>query len=425
MTTDKVALRHQAMIYGPVAVLCLLAFVLAYQFIQPAPPTRVVIATGGTDGAYYGFAQRYAAYLQQEGIELVVRPSAGSTENVALLERGEVDLALIQGGTPAGQPDSPLRSLGSLYYEPLWLFHRHELNIDRLPDLAGLRIAVGIPGSGTRTLVSRLLEDNGLAADAPGILALGGEAAVTALIDGQADAIFMVTSASSPLIRRLLEDPRVALASMRRAAAYVRRYPFLTSLTLPEGAVDLARNIPSRDATLLAPAANLVATSALHPAIAGLILQAAEAVHRDGGWFESSGRFPANRLLAFPLSAEAARYYRDGPPFLQRYLPFWAASLIDRLKVMLVPLLVLLFPLLKIMPPVYTWRMRARVYRWYRELGAIDTRMQRTQPAAPAALRAELDRIEREVKGINVPLSFAAQLYDLRQHIDLVRQRLE
>ncbi len=423
MSSDRNPVKHQLSIYGPAALLVALAFLLAMQFIKPAPPKRVVMATGQADGAYHAFARRYAEHLAREGIELVLRESAGSIENLALLRSGEVALALVQGGVDDAATDpAGLRSLGSVYYEPLWVFHRADIAPRQLRELGGHRLAVGPEGSGTRALVSRLLRENGVDSD-DGWRDLGGGMAADALIAGEVDAIFLVTSAENASVQRLLYDSQVRLFDVTRADAYARRHRFLTSLLLPEGAVDLATNIPDGPRHLLAPAANLVVHPDLHPAIIDLLLQAASEVHRRGGWFEGQDEFPMPDLLAFPLHKEAERYYEHGPPFLQRYLPFWAASLVDRLKVMLLPLLMLLFPLLKIMPPIYSWRMRARVYRWYDELEQAEQRLADGEHAY-AGVEAELDRIESEVRQVEVPLSFTDRLYELRQHIDLVRRRM-
>ena len=411
-------------VYGPAALLVLVAFGIGLYFVKPAPPTRLVMATGSPAGAYHAFGERYAELLAAEGITLELRNTAGSVENIGLLASGAVEVALVQGGTVPEGMDGGLHSLGSVFFEPLWLFHRAGLALDRLPALAGRRVAVGAPGSGTRVLVERLLTDNGVR-DTAVMLPLSGTEAVDALAAGEVDAVFLVTSADSGLVARLLREPGVELASLERAHAYARRYRYLSSLTLPEGAIDLAANVPPREVRLLAPAANLVGSAELHPALVNLLLQAAERVHGSGGWFEAPGQFPANAYLELPLGEEAARYYRFGPPFLQRYLPFWAASLLDRLKVMLLPLLVLMFPLFKIMPPLYQWRMRARVYRWYRELEAVDDVADAIDSETRRGeLLAELERIEHDVREVKVPLSFTGQLYHLREHIHLVRQRL-
>lgn len=412
----------QVKIYAPAVVAVLVGFFVAVQFIKPAPPDTVVIASGGETGAYHAFAKAYAQRLRDEGIELKIVNTAGSIENIALLRDSKVDVAFVQGGVEVPQQDETLRSLGSLYFEPLWLFVREGVELKRLNAMTRLKIAVGKPGSGTRALVSRLLADNGVAEQ--NWSELGGDEAAQALLEGELDAAFFVSSTRSKTIQQLLANERVRAVDFERADAYAKRYRFLTSVELPEGAMDLQKNIPAQPIRLVAPAANLVMHPDLHPAVIDLLLQAATAAHADGEWFEQRGQFPQNDLLAFPLAKEAERYYRHGPPLLQRYLPFWAASLIDRIKVMLLPLVLMLIPLIKVMPPLYTWRMRSRVYRWYEELEHVDLEIARpgfdTQ-----ALAAELDRIEDDVREVNVPLSFADQLYHLRQHIDLVRRRLD
>jgi len=416
-------MMHLLKIYAPATLLVLLGFAVAFQFIKPAPPDRVLMASGGEQGAYHAFAKTYAQRLAAEGIELQIVNTAGSVENIALLRSGRVDVAMVQGGIEDDGQGEELHSLGSLYFEPLWLFKRTGLEIDRLPQLQGKGVAIGQEGSGTQALVKRLLSDNGLKTDSPKLHRLGGDAAAKALLAGQVDAAFFVSSARSELVSLLLRAPDIELVSFERADAYARRYRFLSSLELPEGVVDLHQNIPPSRVKLLAPAANLVVNADIHPAVIDLLLQAAEQAHAEGDWFEERGQFPQDALLAYPLAKEAKRYYRHGPPFLQRYLPFWAASLIDRLKVMLLPLVLMLLPLLRIMPPIYTWRMRSRVYRWYEQLEQVDLQLVK-QDADRQALAAELDRIENDVRGVHVPLSFADRLYHLRQHIDLVRQRL-
>jgi TRAP transporter TAXI family solute receptor len=423
---DRNPAKHQIKFFAPAALLVIGAFVLAFQFVKPAPPRHLVMATGNVDGAYHAFATRYAEYFAGEGIELELRPSAGSIENLQLLRNGEVEIALVQGGVEpldeTTQAGDGLRSLGSVYYEPMWLFHRRDQPIRDLRDLAGRKIAAGPAGSGTRALVSELLRANGVA-DKVTVTDLGGQVAADALVAGEVDAAFMVISAQSPLVESLLRQPGIVLADFARADAYTRRYRFLNALELPEGALDLGDNIPGSRVRLLAPAANLVMHPELHPAVVDLMLLAASKVHGEGGWFEQRGQFPQPELLAYPLSDEAERFYEHGPPLLQRFLPFWAASLVDRLKVMLLPLLVLLFPLFKVMPPIYTWRMRARVYRWYDELEQAEEGL-----AAGRVDRewvfGELDRIEAEVRQVKVPLSFTDQLYHLRQHIELVRSQV-
>ena len=242
---------------------------------------------------------------------------------------------------------------------------------------------------------------------------------------GTLDAAFFVSSPQGEIVRNLLHSGKTEPVNFERAEAYARRYSFLTSLLLPEGSEDLASNLPDRDLHLLAVTASLVNREELHPAVIGLLMQVLEEVHGKGGWFEEPGEFPTPDYLSFPLSPQAARYYKNGPPFLQRYLPFWAASFLDRMKIMILPLLGLMLPMFKIVPPLYRWRMRSRIYRWYEQLEAVDTRAANDPEADLPKLLKQLDAMEQEVRDIKVPLSFSDQLYHLRLHIDFVSRRVK
>ena len=302
-------------------------------------------------------------------------------------------------------------ALASVYFEPLWVFHRRDVMLARLSDLRGKRIAIDQEGSGTRAIALQLLQDNAITAIQADVVSLGTQAAAGALRRGELDAMFVVASPQASVVRELLTAEDVALLHFHRAEAYTRLHHFLSSVRLPEGVVDLAQNIPSHPITLLAPTATLVAGPHFHPALVDRLLQAATQVHGRGGLFEQPGEFPSPRFVDFPLSAKAKRYFESGPPFLQRYLPFWAADLIDRLWVMLVPLVALLLPFIRILPPVYEWRVRSRIYRWYRELLAIRAEElgELSQTQYETYIRA-LDRIEDEVAKISVPLAYAGQL---------------
>ena len=411
--------------FGPAIALTLIGFIIAWQFVNPAPPHTITIATGQADGAYYLFAERYREILAEASVTLEIRKTAGSLENLRLLEAGEVDLAFFQGGSGISTADDDITALGSLYYEPLWVFYRHPEVARRLTDFQGKRLATGAAGSGTRELVRALLEDNRIDSPADKLQALGGKAAARALRQDAADAAFFVASPRSPLIQELLHDKTIRLMSFTRAAAYTDLNHALAAVTLPEGVIDLQANIPPQDVALLASTANLIARDDFHPALVSLLLQAATRVHGGGGLFEKPGEFPNARHVDFPLNKDARRFYRHGPPFLQRYLPFWTANLVDRMMIMLVPLLTILVPLVKVMPPTYRWQVRRKIYRWYHELHAIDIQHPDQASAAELAeLLQRLDVIEEEVRKVKVPLSYSDELYNLRLHIGMLRNRL-
>ena len=412
--------------FGSAALLTLVGFVIAWQFVNPAPPHTLVIASGQTDGAYYLFAKRYQQRLAQDGITLEIRATAGSVENLELLRNNAVDLAFVQGGTSTTAAADTLTSLGSLYYEPLWVFYRGEKTLSRINQLQSMPIAIGKPGSGTHAIARQLLADNAMDTGTDTLRPLGGSAGAQALLQGDVEALFLVASPEAPLVQELLRRQDIRLMSFARAAAYTRLHRYLSAVTLPEGVIDLQENLPPHDTVLLAATANMVVREDFHPALVSLLLQAATRTQSADGLFEKPGSFPNSANLEFTLNENARRFYKFGPPFLQRYLPFWTASLIDRLKIMLVPLLTLLLPLVKIMPPMYRWRVRKKIYRWYRELQLLDDGAHtRPSTAHRTELIKKLDNLEEEVRNVSVPLSYADELYSLRLHIGLVRDNLQ
>ena len=409
-----------------------IGFVIAFQFVQPAPPNKIVITTGSDAGAYYAYAGRYAAILARNGITLEVRTSAGSLQNIERLENDEAQVGFVQGGViePKGDPDddesdSQLLSLGSVFFEPVWVFYRGDRRIDRLTDLKGKHIAIGQEGSGVRQLAQQLLRANDIN---PGdhLLPLSGLKAAEELQQGRIEAAFIIAAENAPVVQVLLRSPGVKVMSFAQADAYQRRFPFLTRLTLPQGVADLVRDYPPHDVTLLAPTANLVVRDDLHPALQSLLLQAATEVHGRAGFFQRAGEFPAYKDRLLPLSPEAARYFKSGPPFLQRYLPFWLAVLIDRLIVLLIPVFALLIPLLKVAPAIYSWRVRSKVFRCYGELKYLEEDLkQRFDAAKLKEYRSRLDVLDEEARGLKVPLAFTDLVYTLRVHVNLVRQTLK
>lgn len=414
-------------IYVPITLLIVAGFVVTWQFVDPAPPKTITIATGATDGAYHDFAERYAKELSTKGLQLKLRPTAGAGETLALINnpKSGVDIAFVQGGIgdPFGAPD--LMSLASVFLEPLWVFVRTDGQPRRLTELKGKRIAIGAPGSGTRVLAKTLLVASGIDDENSVFQSIGGAAAARALRAGEIDAAFFVTARLSKTVTDLIRDPAIRILDFDRAEAYTRHYLYLTKLSLPEGLLALDADIPPRPIDLVAPTAALVARKDLHPAIVDLVLGAASAVHRKDSLFSGAGAFPSANFVDFPLSDDARRYFKSGPTFLRRVLPFWAAVLVERLLIMLVPLITIMIPLFKIAPPAYRWGVRRKIYRWYKELRDLEARVEKApRESDPAAIAAELDRIQRQVGHLKVPLSYAEQLYDLRLHIGFVKQLL-
>jgi len=411
---------------APAVAIIAAAFGITMLFVKPAPPRQLTIAVAPEEGGSRYYARRYQEILKRNGITLNIRETAGSLTNVKLLAAADstVDVAFVQSGTAGGEQAANVVSLGSVNYVPLWVFYRGD-PIEDVRDLRGRRIAVGGAESGTRALALTLLAAAGADKPPTQLVPDEREAAIEELKRGEIDAVFLVSPADAPSIKKLAAAAGIRLLSFNRADAYSRRFPWLAKLILPRGVFDLATDVPDRDVVLLSPTLNLLARDSLHPALAYLLLRAATQVHGGSGMLTRSREFPAPREAGFPLSSEATRYYQAGVPFLQRYLPFWAANLVDRLWVMLVPIIAVVVPLGRAVPAFYRWRVRSRVFRWYARLKQIELQLEQDpgRESLDEMLR-RLDDTERAVNLIPTPLAYAENLYFFREHVDVVRRRI-
>jgi TRAP transporter TAXI family solute receptor len=414
----------------PTVILIAAAVVAAYIIIDPTPPKQVSLGTGQPNSAYVNIGKKYQAAMSKHGIAVTLKESQGSAENLQELNQGKVDIAFVQSGSTneAEAERRGLISLGSLFMEPLWLFTRDNKKITQLTQLKGLKINFGPEGSGVPRLFRQVLDVNGIGPNEVHSGDLANTPATVELLEGRIDGLVFAAAPDDPLIQMLLQTPGIRLFDFTQAEAYTRRLPFLSHVTLPRGIVDLGRDLPSRDYQLIAPTATLVAREDLHPALVDLFVQAAARIHGGAGWFQQQGMFPSPRYTEIPVAPEAAKFYKDGPPFLQRYMNFWLATFFDRMWVLVVALGALILPLSKIVPPLYVWRIRSRVYRWYGQLRTVEQALDEAPEAERKQVGEEqlkrLHEIEERVNEISVPLSFADEFYGLRSHINFVRQRI-
>jgi TRAP transporter TAXI family solute receptor len=408
------------------ALLALAAWVFA-RLAPPAVPRTLTLSTGPADGAYHAAGLRYRALLAHYGIALELRPSAGAAENLDRL-RGPADapdaveVAFVQSGL-ANEDNAPgLVSLGAMFYEPIWLFYRGERTVERISELRGRRVAIGRPGSGTHAVGSAIVRDNGLAEPPTTLVEVGGTEAARALIAGEVDAVFAVAALETPAIQQLLTAPGVRPMNMRRADAYIRRLPYLRKLELPEGVVDLSRDLPPQPLTLVAATADLVAREGLHPVLVDLLLGAAREVHSDPSLLAPAGSFPTPFDHLLPLASDAERFYKERPSFLRRVLPFWAAVWLERSLYILLPLLALAIPVVSYLPQVYAWRIRDKIHRWYGELYLLERDAGRGSDEARLARLTEIDAVLQKLR---VPKNYMQELYTLREHVAYVRQLVQ
>jgi TRAP-type uncharacterized transport system substrate-binding protein len=402
----------------------LISFIIAYHF---KVPDNITMTTGFEGGAYAIFGERYQQILAREKIHLALLPSSGSVENLKRLndKSYRVDAGFVQGGTSSPSEANNLVSLGSIGYAPLWVFYRSQETFDYLSELKGKRIAIGPEGSGVRKFALDLLKLNNNAAPPTVLLDLSSAAANKALLAGKIDAVIIIGAEDNALVRELLYSPGVQLMSFRQAEAYTRLIPALSHVVLPQGVLDVSKKMPSQDVHLLAVTTNLVVRKDMHPALTYLLLEAAVEIHGNAGWVNKKGEFPSLKELSFPSSHYAERFYKSGRPFLLDYLPFGIAAFVDRTIFILIPAAIILVPLIRIIPWMYTWRRRRKYQHWYRELKNLELKaIEGPEPEDISGYHEEIDRIEASINRIPAPLAFFSEVHKLHEYVDLVRGKL-
>lgn len=423
---ERAAWREWLIVAAPAALLIVAAFALASRFIQPAPPNTFTFSAGAEGGAYYRYALQYKEILARDGITLQVTRSTGSLQNLERVRSAtpQASAGFVQGGTTLPDDSNSLLSLGRMYYELVWVFHRLPAETSQITQLRGKRIAVGPNGSGTNHLVMQLLRLNRINADNSNLQEMSAKAALDRLNAGELDAAFLVAGADAENLQQPLHSKDIRLMSMSQADAYAMRLAHIARITLHQGVVDFPENIPPYDVKMIGAGALVAVRDDLHPALQFALTQAAAEVHRKSSIVHAENYFPQSNGSELPMSNVAERFYKSGPPFLQRYLPFWIAVLIDRLLVLLIPIITILIPLLKIVPMIYGWRVRKRLWHWYDELKKLEQSMSE-ESADHDKHQKEIDRIDEAVWTILVPAEYSEQYYNLRTHVEYVQRRLD
>jgi TRAP transporter TAXI family solute receptor len=408
-----------------IIVVCLLAVVW---FFRSAPPSKLTISSGPAGSSFQRVAESYKEILAKHGVTLRILPSAGSQANLLQLKSAKsgVDIGFVQGGPVGNENLDDLISLGSIAYQPLWVFYRSSTRINRLSELEGKRLAIGTPGSGTHGLALTLLQANGITGEPTTLLDFEAGEASTALLDQKVDAIFLMgDSASSQTLRTLLRTPDVQLYNFTQADAYVRRFAYLNKMEFPEGSIDLGKDLPAQDIELVGLTVDLVARKGLNPALSDLLIEVAQEVHGKASLLQKRGEFPAPLEHQFKISDDALRYYKSGKGFLYRTIgSFWLASLVNRILVAFLPVVIVLVPALRFFPSAYKWRIRMKLYHFYRRLLRVEKDSFGVLTREHEQLLDQrLNEIEEAVNKLKVPASFADQYYSLRSHIMFVRER--
>jgi TRAP transporter TAXI family solute receptor len=421
-------------VYVVFAIIVALLAALAYKYARPGVPSVVTMSTGSSGGAYEAYAKRYAAALAEEGIALKLVPSKGAVENLARLrdEDSGIDLAFLQNGLVDREQtdDGKLESFGSMFYEPVFLFYRTQTTLPvltRIAQLKGRRIAVGAEGSGTRVLAIALLALNGIDASNSTLQSQGPEEASLALREGSLDAVFIVANVSAPVIQSLFRENVVRVASLELAETYSRRLGFINPITIERGVIDVNNQVPPQTVHTVATTSSLVARDDLHPAIAYLLVRASTRIHGGAGVIAKPGEFPTfAKQQDFPHSADVERLRKDGVPFLYRHLPFRVANFISRGVVFLLPLFAIAISLTDWIPKIIGVRVKSKIYRHYKELKRIDSDVADANSLSELdKLVARLAELDATVSRISIPNNYSNEQFGIRDHMDVVRVRLD
>jgi TRAP-type uncharacterized transport system substrate-binding protein len=421
---------HRYLVLFPIAFVAFTALLtwLVFAVFQPTPPRSVTMAIDPEGSFNAQVAHRYQQLLAREGIELKLVPSKGAVESVALLRdpKSRVSIAIIPSGITNEQKSPELISLGTLYYEPLWAFTRGQAALQNHEQLTGMRISIGPEGSASHALAQEFLARVGIINQKTAtLLSLPLQETAAKLESGEIDAAALLEAWETPVVHELLNAKDIDLDSIPRADAFVALYPFLQKLVLPAGVGNMQQNRPPNDVVLLATKASLVVRSDLHPAIQYGLLEAATKLHSAPGLFHAAGQFPAPETFDLPLGTHARQFYKTGPPFLQRHLPFWLAVLVQQLLVLLIPVVGVVYPILRFSPTLYSWFQNNRIYKLYSELMQLEDDMASSRSHRADDYLARLDQLEQRASHLSLPLPFLPMVYALRAHIAVVRQEIE
>ncbi|MBC7538443.1 MAG: ABC transporter substrate-binding protein [Bacteriovorax sp.] len=412
----------------PLGILITILLIFAIGRFDPAPPNHLTISTGDDQSDIQKYAIQYKRILKAEGVTLNIRASSGPLENLKLLDDDNtgVSAAFVQDGIGSEDKEPDIVSLGSLYYEPIWIFYRSKNVYTHFSQLIGDKIAVGRVGHGAQVFAQRLLLMSGVDPQDASLLNMTSTESAQALKNGTVDAVILMLPADNKIIHELALRKDIKLLSLEQAEAISRKDQAFHHLILPRGAIDLESDIPKEDIDLVASTSTLLVRDDIHPALAYLLLKAATEVHSQPGIFEKRGEFPTNKDDSFSLSKDATQFYKSGAPFWQRYLPYWLAAWFDRFVLLIIPFLAFLLPLIRTIPKIYHWRLRSKIYQRYGELKFLETQIKHTVTKVDYDnYLQQLSLIEERVNKMKMPQNFSEYVYSLKGHIQFVRDRIE
>jgi len=417
--------KKQIFLYlSGLAILIAIAITVVKLFLLP--PSSIDIAAGPKGSYLYEIAQKYKVEFEKAGVQVNVMETSGTLENLEHVSHPDkmIEFGFLEGGA-ADRKDYPsLESLGSIAYAPIWVFYRSDLgNIYDINELKGKRIAIGGTSQGIHANALDLLNAVGINSSNSKLSNIGREEALKALHSNQIDAMFYSAPAEDPLVKILFNDARLKPLQWPDAEGIARNLREYHVLNLPFGAIDLANSMPAKDMKVLATTITVITKKDTHSALIYLMMGVMDDIHEAPSIMHAENEFPSDKDVDFPLSDDAEDYYKKGgKPFLQRYLPYWAASFLGKLLLILVPLLAIFYPLSQSYPAIQQWYYTNRVNRFYDQLVKIEKRLDDGADREIIkydiqVLRAEIELL---IKLEKIPNMYTNLLYDLRWHVSQV-----
>lgn len=404
----------------------LIIALLAFRYLFPAPPSTLKIAASAPGSYFAKTAQLYQTELAKEGVKLEIVYTNGAAENLALLNAGKVDLALSHGGLTTPKDSPNLVSLGSLAYEPVWVFQRKGIKtINDLSQLKGLRVAIGKAGSGVGVIARKMLKLSGVDESNTTFIELDAEESEKQLLNAKIDVAFFMDPPESEKIHSFFTHDIINEVNLTDAEALRRHLRFLHVTKIPASMIDLNLEQPNGDMQTVSSTATLAANKNLHSAIQYLLMSVIDEAHHQPTLISEEDEFPADKDIDLPLSPEAEVFYKKGKPVLQRYLPFELASVVERLIKVILPILLLALPFIKLIPSFFNWSVKSKLFKCYRALIEVEKQVYQIGSRKSAREFEEmLNGIEEKINAEKIPLSFSNEVYVLREHIELARRQI-
>ncbi len=413
-------------------VLILIAgLLLLLAFTRPLPPKDVYLAVGQEGSTFEALGKKFIPLFAQEKIRLHLINTSGSASSLRDLadKNVQVNAALMVSGIPEKDKYPNLNSLGSIEYVPLWFFYHGESPVisGTVANFSNKTVAIGPEGSGTEIILERILSLSNIALDSSAkFLKIPNKDAAEKLISGEIDAVFILDGINGPNVQKLLAHDDIHVFNFEYAKALAKKLPYLEVVEIPKGSLDLKTLRPPRDISMLSSTVSLLVEKDMHPAIQYLFLLGAEKVSNEvDQFFAKPELFPAYLDHNIPLSPVAHRFYENGAPPLKDTLPLWLSSYLDRIWILLIAALAVIYPIFKLFPSYRHTRAAMLISDAYEEILEIEKQADTCESLE--VLQKMLDRLEEmnvDSRQISISSDDINRLYSMKSALNMVHSQL-